>query len=383
MAQVATQLESLVRSLASSRPERGACISLFVDLDPTDVPTANDLSRHVTSLVDSARRLLGEIPELSHDEETAGREDLERAQAFFDEDFDRSGAAGFALYANALDGLWQELPLTTPVRDSAQVGRRFALAPLLGPLESDREIVLVAVGRERGTIWRSRSGRVELVDDRFQEIGRRHDQGGWSQARLQRSVDEDAYEHFRDVADSLADEIRPGFDTLLLVACVEEQRPRFEEMLAPHVREALLGWTTVEAHAGEDALQPEAERLLGDRLESERAALLERWLEVRGRSDRAVSSWAEALEAAADRAIEAALVDGRSPRAWVCPACDRGSLEPGSCTLDGTPLVEDPGGALENVVRWTLANRGQARLSDAPVGLDGVAGLLRFPVTQN
>jgi peptide chain release factor subunit 1 len=338
--------------------------------------------RHVTSLVDAARRQLDDVPGLAHDEETAARDDLDRAQAFLEEDLDRSGAAGFALYAAALDGVWDEMPLASPVRDTARAARRFAVAPLLEPLERDREIVLAAVGRERGTIWRSRAGRVELVDDMTQEIGRRHDQGGWSQSRFQRGVDEDAHEHLRVVADALAREIRPGSETLLLVSCVEEQRPFFESLLAPHVRDALLGWTAVEAHAGEDALQPEAQRLLAVRLESERAALLERWHEARATGERATASWPEALEASVDRAVEAALVDGRSPRAWVCPACDRASLAPGSCPLDGASLVEDPGGALEAVVRGTLANRGEVRRSDVPVGTDGIAALLRFPVTS-
>jgi hypothetical protein len=383
MAQVATPLESLVRSLASSRPERGVCISLFVDLDPADVPTAGELASHVTSLVDAARKQVDAVPGLTHVEETAARDDLDRARAFLEDDLDRSGTRGFALCANAPDGVWHEIPLATPVRDSAHAGRHFAVAPLLAPLERDREIVLVAVGRERGTIWRSRSGRVWLVDDRTQEIGRRHDQGGWSQSRLQRGVDEDAYEHFRDVARMLADEIRPGSETLLLVACVEELRTHFEDLLAPHLREALLGWSTVEAHAGEGALQREAERLLAIRLASERASLLERWQEARSRGDRAASSWAEALEGAANRAVEAAVVDGRSPRAWACPVCDRGSLAPGRCPLHDTPLLEDPGGAQEIFVRETLANRGEARLSEEPVGSDGVAALLRFPVAPS
>jgi len=383
MAQLETRLESLVRSLASFRPERGVCISLFLDLDPSAVPTAKDLSSHVTSIVDGARRRVDQLgAELAHEEEVAARDDLERAQAFLEGDLDRSGAAGFALYVSGLAGSWHEVPLATPVRDAAHVGRTFVLAPLLESLERDHELILAAVGRERGTVWRTRSGRTELLEDRTEEIGRRHDQGGWSQARLQRSVDEDALDHFRDVADILAHTIQPGSGgALLLVACVEEQRSTFEALLAPHVRQALLGWTTVEAHAGEDALEPEAQRLLAARLESERAGLLERWRGARAYGDRATASWAEALEAAADGAVEAALVDGRSPDAWVCPACDRGSLEPGSCALDGTQLVAAPGGALEIVLRGTLANGGEVRRVGTLEGSEGVAGLLRFPVS--
>jgi peptide chain release factor subunit 1 len=380
MARLETRLDSLVRSLASFRPERGVCTSLFLDLDPSVVPTAADLGSHIRSIVDDARRRVDELSdELAHEEEVAAREDVDRALTFFEGDLDRSGAAGFALYVSGLDGAWHEVPLSTPVRDSAHIGRTFVLAPLLETLERDRELILAAVGRERGTVWRTRGGRTELLEDRTEEIGRRHDQGGWSQARLQRSVDEDALDHLRDVADILAQTIRPGSGALLLVACVEEQRPRFQALLAPHVLEALLGWTTVEAHAGEDALEPEAQRLLAVRLESERASLLERWREAG--ADRATASWADALEAAAYGAIDAALVDGRSCEAWICPTCDRGSPTPGSCPLDGTELVAALGGALELVIRGTIANAGQVRRVETLEGTDGIAALLRFPVT--
>jgi peptide chain release factor subunit 1 len=381
MAQLEMRLDSLARSLASFRPERGLRISLFLDLDPSVVPTAKDLSSHVRSIVDDARRRVDELSDgLAHEEGVGARDDLERAQTFLEEDLDRSGAAGFALYASGLDGAWYEVPLATAVRDDAHVGPIFVLAPLLESLEGDRELILAAVGRERGTVWRTRNGRTELLEDRTEEIGRRHDQGGWSQARFQRSVDEDALDHFRDVAGILAHTIQPGSGALLLVACVEEQRAKFEELLVPHVREALLGWTTIEAHAGEDALEPEAQRLLAARLESERAGLLERWREVRANGDRATASWAEALEAAADGAVDAALVDGRSPEAWVCPVCGRGSLQSGSCPLDGTELVAAPGGALEVVIRGTLANAGQIRRVDTLAETEGIAALLRFPV---
>jgi peptide chain release factor subunit 1 len=381
MAQVATQLDSLVRSLAGFRAERGHGISLFLDLDPHVVPTAKDLSSRATSVVDDARRRVDELSEeLGHERTVAAREDLDAAARFFEDELDRSGARGFALYVSGLDGVRHEVPLATAVDDAAHVSRTFALVPLLPALERDRELILAAVGRERGTLWRTRNRRTELVEDRTQEIHPQHDQGGWSQSRFQRSIEEDALEHFRDVADILAKTIQPGSGTLLLVACVEEQRSTFEELLAPHVRDALLGWTTIEAHAGEEALEAEAEHLLATRLESEREALLERWREARANGDRATASWDVAVEAAADAAIDTALVDGRSPHAWVCPVCERGSLKPGACPLDGTPLVEEPGGALELVVHGTLANGGQVRRVEGLGETEGVAALLRFPV---
>jgi peptide chain release factor subunit 1 len=378
------QLDTLARSLAVFRAERGLCISLFLDLDPSVVPTAKDLSSHVTSVVDDARRRIDDLAEaLDHDRELGARQDLEGAATYFEDGFDRSGAEGFALYVSGLDGVRHEVPLPTPVDDAAQIGRAFALTPLLVPLERERELILVAVGRERGTLWRSRNGRTRLLADLTREGQGQHDQGGWSQARFQRSIEREAVDHFRDVADYLEETIQPGSETLLVVACVEEQRTTFEELLAQHVREALLGWTTIEAHAGEEALEPEAERLLEKRLSAECEALLDRWREARAHGDRASGSWAEAVEAAADAAIDTALVDGRNRPAWVCPTCDRGSVEPGDCPIDGTKLEEEPGGALELVVRGTLAHGGYVRRVDEAAlrETEGVAGLLRFAVT--
>jgi peptide subunit release factor 1 (eRF1) len=380
------QLESLARSLAVFRPERGCCISLFLDLDPGEVPTAKDLSSHITSVVDDAKRRVEELSaRLDHERALAAREDVESAAVFFEEELDRSGAEGFAYYVSGLDGVRYEVPLPTPVEDGALVGRAFALVPLLEPLERDRELVLAAVGRERGTLWRWRNGRTQLLDDRTEEVPRRHDQGGWSQSNFQRSIDHEAFDHLRDVADALARTIEQGSGTLLVVSCVEELRTRFEDLLAPHVREALLGWTTVEAHADDVAIEPEAERLLENRLHEEREGLLERFREERGNGGRAAASWEEAVGAAADGRIDTALVDGRTAKAWVCPKCDRGSVHAGNCEIDGTPLEEEPGGALELVVRGTLANGGNVRLVNGSrlEETEGVAALLRYTLTAS
>ena len=380
MAQVATRLGSVARSLVGFRAERGLGISIFLSLDPATVPTAKDVRSHVTSLVDDARRQVVELTaDLDHEEMIGARDDLDAAETYLAEELDRSGARGVALYLAGPDGFRQELRLATAVEDKAFVGRMFALLPLLDSLERDREIVLAAIGRERGTLWRTRGGRTELLEDRTEEIARRHDQGGWSQARFQRSIDNDARAHFREVADLMSHTVEPGSGTLVVIACVEEQRPELEQLLEPHVREALLGWTTVEAHAGPEALEPEAARLLEEHLERERATLLDRFGVAR-RDGLGTGSWDVALEAATAGGIEAVLVDGRSPEAWVCPQCGRGALAPGACPLDGTSFHEEPGHALELVVRGTLAHGGEVRRVERLDEPEGVAAILRFPV---
>ena len=372
----------LVRSLAAFRAERGLAVSCFLGLDPAAVPTASELETHLASLVGEARRLVQEAAgTLGHEDARHVREDVERIASFLEEEVDRAGARGVALFVSGADDVWEEVRLPLPVDDAVHLSTTFVLAPLLESLERDRELILAAVGRDRGTIWRSRSGRVREVEDRSRDGQGQHGQGGWSQARYARSLDREALEHMEDVAEAIGELIPQGSDAFLVVACAEEQRNAFEELLEPHVRDALLGWADVEAHADSDALLADAERLLDERLAREREQLLESWREERGqRSGRAAASWDEALAAAWDGRVESVLLDGRSHDAWECPTCGRGRAEAGACVVDETPLEPAHGGALELVVRATLLHGGSVRL--LPGGqldeTDGVAALLRY-----
>ena len=374
--------EGIVRSLAAFRAERGLAVSCFLDLDPSVVPTPHELRAHVGSLVGEARRVAEEASgTLAHGDSQQLQRDVERIGSFLENELDRAGAHGIALFVSGAEDMWEEILLPRPVSDALHLGRSFVLAPLLESLERDREIVLAAVGRDRGTIWRSRGGQATVVEDRSRDGQGQHDQGGWSQSRYQRSVDREALGHMKDVAEAIGELVPQGSDTLLVVACAQEQRTTFEELLEPHVRDAMLGWADVEAHADVDAIQPHGERLLDERLASEREQLLESWREERGqRSGRAAASWEEALAAAWDGRVDSVLVDGRSREAWECPACGRGSPEAGTCVVDETRLEPARGGALELVIRGTLLHGGSVGfLPDEQLDeTHGVAALLRY-----
>lgn len=374
----------LATSLAAFRAEQAAAISCYLGLDPAIVPTPSALSTHVASLVDEARRAAENASQaLHHDAAKQLEADLARIEAYLENDLDRSQKQGLALFVSGTDEAWEEVHLPRPVEDAVHVGRTFVLGPLLEPLERDRRVILGAVGRDRGTLWSLRRGVVSDIVDLTRDGQGQHDQGGWSQARFQRARDREALDHMRAVAEAICERIPPGSTTLLVLAGSEEQRSAFEELLEPHVREALIGWTEVEKQDDGQALQPEAERLLDERLEIEHEALLGRWREEHGqRSGRATQTWEETMSAAWDDRIETVLVDGRSKEAFECTACGRGYVSPGLCELDSTPLAEALGGALELVVRGTLRSGGTVHVvpGEELHETDGAAALLRYVV---
>jgi peptide chain release factor subunit 1 len=368
-----TRLDAdLIRALTTYRAARPAAISCYLDLDPSTVPTASELATQVTSIVGELRR------QTEHDAQL--RADADRVASFLENDLDRSGAHGLALFVAGEDSRWSEVRLQRSVGESVQVGHTFVIAPLLALLERDRDVIIAAVGRDRGTLWRLRDGEISALGDLSRNGQGQHDQGGWSQARYQRARDEEARAHMQAVADALASRIREGSDTLLVVACAEEQRTVFDEMLQPHVRSALIGFTKLQKQDDAGALAPAAERLLDAQLASERAELLTRWREELGQgSGRAAESWEDALRAAWDGRVETALVDGRTTEGYECAECGRGHAKPGRCELDGSDLEPALGGALELVVRGTLAHGGTVRpMTSGELDESPVAALLRY-----
>jgi peptide chain release factor subunit 1 len=286
-----------------------------------------------------------------------------------------------AVFVAARDGLFRPLLLPAPVTDCVKVADELYLTPLV-PFAGGTNGALVAfVGRERGDLYELRDGRLETISSRFEEQPRRHDQGGWSQARYQRHIDELADRHLRGVAEELERELRRRRHAQVVVAGAEETRSEFLGLLSPDARGAIAGWTHVEAHAGASELLAVAKPVLEKKKAEQDGALLTRWHDALGQSGRASAGWAPTLEAASDSRVEVLLYEpnANSP-VWRCPSCGRLQLEDGACPVDSTELEHSAEG-LDLLLHRTLELGGTAcalttRQDLGPVG--GVGALLRF-----
>ncbi len=371
-----------LRELAGFRAEHGCAVSLYLSLDPSEAPTAAGVETRRNSLLAAAERVLEERKKsLGHDQREALKADLERVAAWFDDGFDRDGMRGVAVFAAGLDNFWSTLALPDPVGDHVKIGGELYLSPLARIVGRTDGVVVAAVGRERGSVFRLEGGElVELADD-TEEVPGRHDQGGWSQARYERHIDEIVERHWRRVAETLDRSVRTRHVARVVLVGAEDGRSEFEELLSHEVKSSLVGWTTAEAHA--DATQLlEAARPLLERWWSERETeLIERWRQEAAKNGRATTGWEQTLEAASDARVEVLLVqDGAGVSAYQCPRCGRAQMSNGSCPLDGTTL-ELRDDALDLAVHDTLNHGGsvqviRSRQDLEPVG--GVGALLRF-----
>ena len=182
-----------LRELAEFRTENGCAISLYVNLDPTIAPTPQAVETRINSLLDRGDNVNGAWAE----QKKTLRADVERIRGWLDDEFDRQGARGLAVFCSGLDNLWQSLALPDTARDEFRLGRHLYLVPLV-PLLSGHEGALVGVvGRERGDVYRLTAGRLLEVAERHDDTPGRHDQGGWSQARYERHIEDLVRKHLQ------------------------------------------------------------------------------------------------------------------------------------------------------------------------------------------
>jgi peptide chain release factor subunit 1 len=371
-----------LRDLAEFRAEKGWAISLYVDLDPSIVPTAGDADARVNSLLTEGERHTGASSRgLTHDQRVALKADFDRIREYFESEFDRDGAQGLAIFTAGLDNVWRPRVLTESVPDKVHVGREFHLAPLVPLVGRGEGAIVAVVSRERGDVFRLSSGQLGEVAERTAEVPGQHDQGGWSQSRFQRHIEKLVGEHLREVADELDRRVRAMGSPKVIIVCSDETRGEFEELLSKETLSSVVGWTNADAHASSAELLELTRPLLEEARAREEGEVIERWREEAGRGGRAASGWAEIFEAASDERIDVLLyAENAGHDAWQCPRCGRLSAEGGQCPLDGTELDHREDG-LDLAVHQVLAHGGTIWAITAHNDLDpleGVGALLRY-----
>jgi peptide chain release factor subunit 1 len=371
-----------LRDLAGFEAEEGCAISLYLGLDPSVTPTPGDAATRLRSLLDEAAKGDGaNRRELTHDQRLGLKADFERIRSFYEDEFERDGAQGLAVFSSGLDNIWRTLPLTEAVPDQVNVGSTLYLAPLVPLVGRGEGALVVVVGRERGHFYRLRGGRLEDLADHTEEQQGRHDQGGWSQARYQRHIETKVREHLHEVAEALDRLVRQLRAVQVIVISSEEIRAELEEVLSHDAAAAVIGWTSAEAHAAPPELLKVAVPVL-DRYRAEKETeVVARWEEEAGRNGRAAAGWEATLEAASDARVELLLFqDGVDHEAFRCPRCGRVAVSGGTCPLDGTSMEVSANG-LDLAVHQTLVHGGRVwavrnRQNLGPV--EGIGALLRY-----
>ena len=345
-------------------------LSVYLDLDPARFPTPTARDAQLDALLGDARR-------------EAAEKDASWVQAFLHaEPTITRGARGLAIFCSAEAGILEVVRLPSPVEPMSVVDTVPWLEPLAGMI-SPGDWAVAVMSRTAARLFRggpSALTEFATIDD---EVHRRHAQGGWSQARFQRGIEEQVAVHVRRVAEQLlrADQRRP-FEHLVIVAS-GELRPVIEHSLHSKLAEVLAGMIDADLeHATADEIARAVVPII-ERTEREgEQALVARIDEALGTGGAAAAGLDEVLSTLEQHRVEALLVPERSSLiAGLCPRCGRlSTADDGKCPLDGSVLTEVD--AVEHAVEETARQSAQVVVVRHQAGWltehGGIAVLLRW-----
>lgn len=217
-----------LRHLGTLGESGSGVLSLYLDLDPAHFPTPAARAMELDALLAQAQR------------DGAGADAAQvRALLHASPELLR-GERGLAVFSCAASGSLETLALPAAVEPMAVVDRVPWLEPLVALVTSENWGVAV-VSRRGARLFRGgRRGLVEFatVTD---EVHGRHAQGGWSQARYQRGIEQAVADHVRHVAAQLRRAHRRHPFEHLVVVAAPELWPVIEANLPHDLSDRLAG----------------------------------------------------------------------------------------------------------------------------------------------
>lgn len=371
-----------LRQLAALRPPAGKVLSVYLDLDPATFGTQPARAAQIGSLLDEADRHTRDDG-LERSAHIALRRDVGRVREYLLGDaFSAKGAHGVAIFACMPAGLFEVLRLPDTVPPTVVVDDAPWLDPLVGRGRTRRRCLALVSRRALRVLLEDDAGELREVAELVDDVHGRHDQGGLSQARYQRSIEEEVREHLVRSAALLFDlQRRTPFDALA-VGAAPELWPELARALHPYLRERLLGRfdADVEHATPEEALvaaQPLLEQAERDAL----ARLLERLHAGLAGGERAAAGLDAVLAALSERRVETLLYEaGFAAPGFACPDAGWVGAHASACPL-GSERAQPHENVLDAAIAAALLQAADVvALRDRPeLGPHGgIAALLRF-----
>jgi peptide chain release factor subunit 1 len=373
----------LLRKLADWPSDGHVVTSLYLDVDGRRHPRRADVERHADALL---RKATGRTEGLGREASLAACRDAQLMRDYLADDLERKATRGLALFSCSRAGLWQDVPLSQPVRDRTAVRPHPYLLPLEAVVERAETFCTALVDRARARLLVSSLGEVEEVSSFLDEVPGRHDQGGWAQARHQRHIEDHVQRHLKHVAEALLRlHRRRRFDRLVLSGpdeVVAELEPQLHDYLRRRVVDRASLPTTARlpevldhALGLEERLERMRERGAVERLIAGTARL----------PHQAVAGLDRTLEAVgAGRADTLVVSLGLEVEGVRCPACGHLAGAGARCSMCGSTTEREPDlveEAVEAALRLgcrvetvSATTPGADRLE----ALGGVGALLRF-----
>lgn len=250
-----------IRELAEFEDEKSCAVSFYFQpstprnkAHKEDAILIKDLAREAVRRLDTKGATNG------------AREDIERVVRLTSE-LRNNGTHAKAVFACSAQKLWREFELPAELGSTQlYVDRHFHLKPLAHLLGASPLLGVVLVDRHRARIFDLRLGELTERDDLFHPLSRRgrsDGYAGYDGGHAQRRVEDEARQHFKNVAGLLKELLEKGVFEKWILACQDAHRSMFEPQLHPYVAQSLIGRFHADlGHVTRDEIRTHAQEIL-------------------------------------------------------------------------------------------------------------------------
>lgn len=261
--------EELLRRLAALDAGGAGILSIYLDMRPHEGGESPGLRESLVVMRDRLREIERTLKR--RDDLDALQADVAQIESYLATGFPTE-AQGLAVFACAPAGLFETVAVGAPFDTQVTFGERPELYQLARLIDDMETAVVAVVDTNTARLFVVRSGFVNEVggpDRRDNDEFRKHKQGGWSQARFQRHIQNNRVEFQKTAAEAIEQLVQREGAVRLIVAGNEVAVPLLKQALSQQMAQLLHEETPrIPIRAGGDAVRSEVAPILA-RLEAE------------------------------------------------------------------------------------------------------------------
>jgi peptide subunit release factor 1 (eRF1) len=231
------------------------------------------------------------------------------------------------VFACAGQNFWREYDLPANLLGTQLfIDRHFHLKPIAHMLGAFPQVGVVLVDRHRARIFDLRLGELTEREDLFHPLtrrGRSDGFAGYDGGHAQRRVEDEARQHFKNVAEALKDLLEKGAFQKWILACQDAHLSLLEPQLHSYVSQALIGRFHADlGHITNDEIRAHAQRIVEQWQNDRRRDLVEQALSQARSNGRGVTGLRRVLRSLELGEVQALLLgENLQGHAVECSGC--------------------------------------------------------------
>jgi peptide chain release factor subunit 1 len=258
---------------------------------------------------------------------------------------------GVALFATPGKGILASYSMPDTIESSAIVNERPNVAPLIRLIDDYAPYCTCIISRNQARLLVGKLDEIEehaqLEDD---EVPGQHDQGGWSQSRYERHIEDHVHRHFKRVAQHLFEMVENKEVEHIILGGPEEVVSGFEDELHQYVSDRVIGHVRILMEANINDVRKNSMDVLESHITERKQQLIEAVESESAANDMGVSGLSSTMEALQRGQVMNLVVDHEIRSSGiVCTACGAMSVTPGegnTCLYCQSSEIRD----MDNVV---------------------------------